>query len=57
MTALVDAMVGIILPCINVSNQHARHLNLYNVICQVYLNKTRGKKQANKISQQNTEIA
>ena len=28
-------------------------LNLHNVICQVYLNKTGGKK----ISQQNTEIA
>ena len=28
MTGLADATVGIILPYINVSNQHARHLKL-----------------------------
>ena len=35
----VLAMVVIILQYINVSNQHMFTLNLYNVICQLYLNK------------------
>ena len=41
---LPNAMVVIILQYINVSNKHLYILNLHNVICQLYLNKTREKR-------------
>lgn len=51
MKVLANATVVIVLQNINVANQHAVHLNLHNIMCQLYPNKA-GKMQ-NKTKNQN----
>lgn len=37
---LIITTMAIILLYLNVSNEHVVYLNLYNVVCQIYFNKT-----------------
>ena len=46
MKVLIHATVVIIFQYISISNQHNTPIvNLYNVVCQLYLNKAKGKKE------------